>query len=115
MFMSLECVNSKSWVGQKIWFIEPPPLFKLQGKTFSPGDRAILLPKSAKCGDPDATNWPSTWQSNIKEPTNVLATSEDFYFPYGRLLFDVRAGVPAIPVPLSKWLIKGLQAVYDYV
>ena len=71
-------------------------IVQISGKELSPGDRAILVPKSAKCGDPDATNWPSTWQSNIKEPTNVLATSEDFYFLYGQGLFDVRAVVPAV-------------------
>ena len=73
-------------------------IVQIAGKDLSPGDRAILVPKSAECGDPDATNWPSTWQSNIQEPRNVLATSEDFYFPYGHGLFDVRAVDPAIPV-----------------
>ena len=66
---------------------------QIAGKELSPGDRAILLPKSAECGDPDSTNWPSTWQSNIQEPRNVLATSEDFYLPYyGHGLFDVKGG-----------------------
>ena len=73
---------------------------QIAGKKLSFGDRAILVPKSVECGDPDATNWPSTWQSNIQEPRNVLATSEDFDFPVelsnGRLLFAVSAVVPAI-------------------
>jgi len=58
------------------------PIIQIAGKELSLGDRAILVPKSVECGDPDATNWPSAWQSNIREPRNVLGTSEDFYF-YG--------------------------------
>jgi len=45
------------------------------GMELSSEDRAVLVPESAECGDPDAKLWPLSWPKQVRAPSNL---SESF-------------------------------------
>lgn len=52
--------------GDKYW--EPGAAlitFEAHGKYFSDGDKALLLPESASCGDRSAERWPDRWRTKV--------------------------------------------------
>lgn len=55
----------------------------IEGKMLSGDDGAILVPKTADCGDPSANGWPSDWQQLIQKPKNVSVSNDSarFFLP----------------------------------
>ena len=55
----------------------------IEGNVLSRDDGAILVPKTADCGDPSANGWPSDWQQLIQKPKNVSVSNDSarFFFP----------------------------------
>ena len=60
-------------------------LVNVQGSYFSADDRAVLLPASAQCGDPDAANWAKNWQQVIASPSRISGDNKS-------AVYEIQAG-----------------------